>query len=150
MPLAGDPISAADINTRVGQFEGTADVVAAAYAAEAVIDTVTASVTSGRRYRVQAWFPYSGTVVGDRFLVRLRTGTTTAGTQIAYTSAEIHSITGTLPYYTELIWGEWISGTTGNVSFCTTVIRNNGTGNLSIKGATSQIRLLTVDLLNTV
>lgn len=149
MPAGGDVIYAADVNTRVGTNEATSNVAAASYASETVIDTVTANVVSGKRYQIRAFFPYFGSVAADRFLIRIRTDTTTAGTQLAYSSAQIHSVTGSLPYYTVIIIAEWTAGSTGSQSFCTTAIHNTGTGNLTILGASSQVRLLTVDLLNT-
>lgn len=149
MPNGGDIIYAADVNTRIGTSQGVSDLTAASYASETVIDTVTVNVVNGRLYKIAAFFPYSGSVAADRFLIRIRTGTTTAGTQLAYTSAEIHSVTGTFPFYTKTIIAEWTAAATGSASFCTTAIRNNGTGNLTVKGASSEIRLLSVDLLNT-
>lgn len=147
MPGAGAPVYASDINTRIGTFEGTADITAAAYATEAVLDTITVTVVNGKRYKVTYFVPYTGTVAADAFLIRLRTGTTTAGTQLTYDTAETHS-TGRV--YDLAITAEWVAAATGSQSFCTTAFRNAGTGNLTVKGASTQTRLFHVDLLNTV
>lgn len=147
MPGSGAPIYASDINTRLGTFEGTADITAAAYATEAVLDTITVTVVAGKRYKITYFVPYTGTVAADAFLVRIRTGTTTAGTQLTYDTAETHTISR---IYDLAITAEWTAAVTGSQSFCTTATRSAGTGNLTVKGASTQTRLLTVDLINTV
>lgn len=147
MPAAGSPVNASDINTRLGTTEGTADIAAAAYTTETVLDTVTVSVVNGKRYQVRYFVPYNGTVANDRFLVRIRTGTTTAGTQLTYDTAEMHTTAGV---YCLVVIAEWTASSTGSQSFCATANRSAGTGNLTVKGAASQLRMLTVDLINTV
>lgn len=144
--LAGARIPASRINARIGTFEGTADITAAPYSTEAVMDTITVSVVNGERYRISYYFPHSGSIAADRFLIRIRTGTTTGGAQLTYNTADIHSTSGV--YAIDVIV-EWVASSTGSQSFCTTAQRA-GTGNLTPKGATSQLRLLTVDLVNTV
>lgn len=146
MPGAGDPIYASDINLRKGTTEGTSDIAATSYSTEAVLDTVTVSVVSGKRYQIRAFVPYTGTVAADAFLVRIRAGTTTAGTQLVYDTAEIHTISRV---YDLVIIAEWTASSTGSQSFVTTANRSAGTGNLTVKGASSDIRLLSVDLINT-
>lgn len=144
---AGASISASRINTRLETTEGTSDIAAASYSSEAVLDTITVSVVDGERYKIQYFVPYNGSAANDRFLVRIRTGTTTAGSQLTYDTAEIHSTGG---IYCLVVIAEWTASATGSQSFCTTAARSSGTGNLTLKGATSQMRLLTVELINTV
>lgn len=147
MPGAGAPIYASDINLRLGTFEGTSDIAAASYASETVLDTLTVSVVNGKRYQVRYFVPHTGTVAADAFLIRLRLGTTTAGTQLTYDTVEVHS-TGRV--YCLVIIAEWTAAATGSQSFCTTANRSAGSGNLTVKGASTQTRLLSVDLINTV
>ncbi len=146
MPAAGDPIYASDVNTRVGTTEGTSDIAATSYSTEGVLDTVTISAVSGKRYKIQYFTPYQGSVAADRFLVRIRTGTTIAGVQLTYDTAEIHATGGV---YDLIIIAEWTASATASQSFCATANRTAGSGNLTVKGASSQTRLLTVDVVNT-
>lgn len=146
MPGSGAPVYASDINTRIGTTEATSDISAASYSSEAVLDTVTVTVVNGKRYQIRYFIPYTGTVAADGFLIRIRTGTTTAGTQLTYDTAETHS-TGRV--YCLVVIAEWTASATGSQSFCATANRSAGTGNLTAKGASTQIRLLTVDLINT-
>lgn len=147
MPAAGDPIYASDINTRVGTTEGTADIPAAAYSSETTLDTVSISAVNGKRYQIRYFVPYQGSAAADRFLIRIRTGTTSAGVQLTYDTADIHSTGGV---YDLIVIAEWTASSTAAQSFCATAARSSGAGNLTVKGASSQTRLLTVDVINTV
>jgi hypothetical protein len=103
-------------------------------------------VISGRRYHVKAYFPFSGTVAADTYLIRLREGTTTGGAQITYATGVVQALSSV---FVETPESDWVASTTGSQSFCVTVQRNIGSGTATPKGATSQTRFLIVDLIDT-
>lgn len=140
--FGGDVIYAADINCRVGITEATSDTAAAAYTTETTIDTVTVNVVNGQRYRLTAYVPFSMATANDRRLVRIRTGTTSAGVQLTYDTA-VGTVAGAV--YCVVLVVEWTASSTGAQSFCTTGGPNSGSGNVTFKGASSQIRFLSVD-----
>jgi hypothetical protein len=148
--FAGDPVLAADINEalnrRMGTFEGTSDLTATSGTTEKLCDVVTATLKAGRRYVVSVFFPGNGTVAADKFLIRLRQGSTTAGTQVSYARYTV-AATGnndqvSLSY-------DYVPGADGSVSFCTTAQRDSGTGTLTPKGAASQPRYIRIDMATT-
>jgi hypothetical protein len=143
MPGAGDPINAAEINRRKGTTSGTSDITAIT-TTETVTDTVTVSVISGRTYHIKSYFPFTGSVVADRFLIRLREDLTSAGAQITYATADVRALT---EVSVETPEADWTASATGSKSFCVTAVRSSGTGSITPKGAASQVRLLTVDLV---
>jgi hypothetical protein len=88
---AGGRIYATDVNRRVGTTTATSNGTATSGTTELVVDTVTASVVSGRRYRIKATFPHQHSVANDRFFLLIREGTTTGGTQLTYNTTFGHT-----------------------------------------------------------
>lgn len=132
---------------RVGTASGQADGSATSSTTESVYETVTVNVITGRTYHVKSYFPFVASASPARYLVRLREGTSTAGAQITYATA-IPDVT--LPGSAVLVVSpesDWSASSTGSQSFCVTVQQVTGTGALTPKGASSQPRLLTVDLI---
>jgi hypothetical protein len=139
--FAGDVIAAVDINRRVGYTSATSDGSATSGTTEQVVDTVTCTVISGRSYLVEAFFPYTGTVVADGFFVLLREGITTAGTQLTYQTATISQTVRVEAFRPAVLW---TASSTGSQSFCVCVRRNSGTGTLTPRGSGGQVRWLRV------
>jgi hypothetical protein len=108
---------------------------------ETVVDTVVWPSIAGRTYRLEAYIPWSLSVANDEFLIRMREGSTTAGGQYQYSSVRQAS-TGVFSVY---LMTEWTEVTTGNRSFSITAQRQSGTGNIVLRGAVSQPRIITVD-----
>lgn len=130
---------------RLNQTEGQSDLTATSGTTESAYDTVTVDVIEGARYHVKCYFPYFCSVAGDRFLVRLREGSGITGSQITYASAYASDNTGVFVVTPE---SDWVADFTGQQTFVVTAQRGAGTGTLTPKGATSQIRLLTVDFVD--
>lgn len=131
---------------RVGTTSGITDAAATSGTTELVINTVTVDVVQGQTYRIKCYFPFTGTTANDRFLIRLREDTTTSGAQITYATAMVFA-TGTVFVVTPE--SDWVASFTGSKAFCVTAQGVAPTGTLTAKGATSQTRSLTVDLIAT-
>jgi hypothetical protein len=140
---AGGRIYATDINRRVGTTTATTNGTATSSTTELVVDTVTASVVSGRRYRIKSTFPHQHSVANDRFFLLLREGTTTAGTQLTYNTTFGHT-TAQVDVLT--VETDWTASSTGSQSFCICARRTVGTGTLTPVGAATQPRSLIVEL----
>lgn len=148
--FAGDPVLAADVNEalnrRVGNFEGTSDLTATSGTTEKVLDTLTVTLKGSRRYLISGYMPAVGSVTSDRFLIRIRAGTTIAGSQLTYARHNVpllNSVDTSSPQC------DFVPPSDGSYSFCTTAQRDNGTGTYTAKGAASQPRYLRVDLATT-
>lgn len=148
--FAGDPVLAADINEalnrRIGTFTGISDLTATSGTTEKVCDTLTVTLKAGRTYRISVFFPGNSSVAADRFLVRLRQGTTTAGTQLSYARYGPTATGNNDQVYLDY---DYVPPSDGSYSFCTTAARDSGTGTLTPKGAASQPRYIRVDLATT-
>ena len=130
---------------RVGTTNAVTDGTATSSTTELVVNTVTVNVVEGQRYHVKSYFPYVISVANERYLIRLREGVTTAGAQITYDTAYGNPSAVVLVAKPE---SDWIAPLTGQQQFCVTA-QGQGTitGILTPKGATSQTRSLTVDLI---
>lgn len=132
-------------NRRIGTTNAVADGTATSGTTELVVNTVTVNVVAGQRYHVKSYFPYVISIANERYLIRLREGITTAGAQITYDTAYGNPNAVVLVAKPE---SDWIAPSTGQQQFCVTA-QGQGTitGTLTPKGATSQTRSLTVDLI---
>lgn len=148
----GDVIYAADFNEaanrRVGTTEGTtAPGITTSGSTEVAVDQVTATVISGRKYTVTYRLKYTATVSADRFVVRIRSGSGTGGTELEsvvwITPATLSST------LTQTIDIDWVASSTGSQTFTATVARVGGTGTLTVQGGTTGRRILKVDLVYT-
>lgn len=146
---AGDIIMAGDIakavSRRIGTIPSTTDAAATSGTTESVVDTLTVSVVAGRRYRLQSYFPFTGTVAADRFLLRLREGTTNSGVQITYATGVVAAVGAVLIETPE---ADWTAAATGTQSFSVTAARTTGTGTLTPKGSPGQPRILSLDYVD--
>lgn len=146
MPVsAGDIIRAADMNKatdqRIATTSATSDGSASSGTTEALVDTVTFTAVSGYTYKLEAYFPGAGSVALDRFLIRIREGNGTSGTQVTYWTLYA---SGTNAADVARPATDWVSGTSGSQTFSVTMQRTSGTGTLTPKGSTTQPRTLTV------
>jgi hypothetical protein len=149
MVTAGNPVLAADMNIaqleRIGQNTATTNT-ATITTTETAVDTVTVSLVSGYRYAIRWWAPALMSVAADVFYLRIREGSGTGGTQLSYSSAKAPDA-GAQVYPIE-VYAEYVASATGSQTFTGTAIRNTGTGNISLRGSSTQGRYLTVDYLS--
>jgi hypothetical protein len=144
--FGGDPILAADmnraINKKIAETVGVSD--SGSITSEAVVDTVTADLVAGRTYKIRYVCPITtSSASGDRAFVRVRTGTTTGGTQLSFAGAKADNTAAT-DSDTAIVEATFTPSSSGSQSFCGTVQRTTANGNIVAKGATSQPRFLTV------
>ena len=143
--FGGDPILAADMNralTRViAATEATSDLSAINSATNTLIDSVTAAVEAGRRYKISAYIPVilSDTASNHYILI---CEDSVSGAQLTYDTAR-HAQTARPQAY--VLWVYWTATTTGNKTFVSCTRRADGTGTITPKGATSQKRNLAVE-----
>jgi hypothetical protein len=142
--FAGDPIAASDVNLatdrRVGTLTGDTDKAAASYASETVLETVTIAAVSGRRYRIKYVWHCVATTTTNLLYVRLREGSTTAGSQLTYKQHQVPTNIDTASLEVD-----WTASATGSQTFAVTAFRQTGSTNSTFRGAPSQPRSLTVD-----
>lgn len=145
--FAGDPIAAADINLatdrRVGTLTGDTDKTAAAYTTETVVDQVTISAVSGRRYRVRYLWHVVATTTTNLLYVRIREGwasSASPGSQLVYSQHQVPT-----NIESNIIEADWTAPSTGSFTFTATAFRQSGSTNSTFRGAPSQARSLTVD-----
>lgn len=145
------PVNAADVNlalmNNVGPSTlGTADFTATSGTTEKLLDTVTVNVVSGRKYRVGYVFAWQCDTLNDRYFVRIREGSVLGGSQLAVVNmillTPINVLVPGIP--TE---AEWTASATGSQSFCATIQRGTGSGTATVRGASSQQRILSVKWL---
>lgn len=127
--------------TEVGDSDGSA-----VSTTETVVDQVTFNGVSGYTYRLRYVFHYQGSVANDRFLVRIRFGSTTAGGQISYGTAIIFAAATVLSPV--IVEAEYTAPSTGSLTFSTTVQRSSGTGTITPRGAGTQPRLFSADYVS--
>lgn len=144
--FAGDPILAADMNRALTRVIGTPTIATAAgtsitSTAEVLVDSLTVTVESGRRYKLIARVPWLATVVNDNFYLLLRE-TSISGTQLTFRNARVTQITRV--DMTDL-WVYWTAPSSGSMTFVSSCRRNDGTGNLTPQGATNGPRTLTLE-----
>lgn len=149
--IGGDDIAAGDVNlaqTRnVGPSTlGVADFTATSSTTEKLLDQITVPVVSGRKYLVRYVWAFQCDTLNDRYFVRLREGTTTAGTQIGVVNQILLTPINTLVPGMS-VEAEWTASSTGNQSFTATIARNSGAGTATVRGSSSQQRILSVSWL---
>lgn len=148
MVASGDTVASADVNLAQQRNAGpstlgVADIAANNFTAEAIIETITVPVVSGRKYRVSYMFNVLASGSGNTLYVRLRE-TNVSGVQINYVQHQpaVTPIIDSRSFYTE-----WTAASTGNQTFVATVIRNSGAATSTFKGSAGQPRILSVEWL---
>lgn len=125
-----------DLNQAKGVVAGKrwpstgASAIGAGIAAETATNLETGSFTyeANRRYRINAYFQYLGTVTGEVFQLKIRE-TNVAGLQLA--NVVIH-ITSSLYGYTTMFHAEYITTSAVTKNIVLTALRITGGGTLSI------------------
>jgi len=115
----------------------------ASFTSETLINSVTASLVSGKTYRVKWMVDVASTVAGDLARVRLRQDSV-AGTEMQLVNRLLH---GTTTDYQAVLEAEYTAGSTGNKTFVGTVTRQFGTGNLACNANANQPQYLYVDYI---
>lgn len=138
---AGQRLTAEILNEREATTVATTDS-STFTTTETVADSVTASLVSGRIYRVRWSGGGVSTVAGDILLVRLREDSVT-GTVLCERNFYIAS-TSSGGFGSE-IEAEYTAVSTGSKTFVIAGVRNGGTGTLHIDGASTRPRYLYVD-----
>jgi hypothetical protein len=138
--FAGDPPDVADINRRAGTTLAVTNFGAAVAAVETVIDTVVASVISGRGYDVEWKMRYVATA-GDTYVIRIREDSL-AGVEVD----SLVFVAQTSGGYTATAQCgmDWPSPITGNKTFVGTLQRLTGAGNMTPQGGSTFKRRLKV------
>lgn len=149
MVASGDTVASADVNLAQQRnagpsILGTSDLASAAYATEAIVETITVPVVAGRKYRVSYTVHLVPvTTAGIPLYIKLH-DTNASGLQITYIQ---HATTSTTFIDTRYLYGEWTATTTGNQVFVATVTRISGSTNTILKGSAGQPRILSVEWL---
>lgn len=101
---------------------------------ETELRTVTASLVSGRRYRIS----YEGRIYSNASnqpaVIRIRLGSGTGGTEIGGSQQYVFNTSG-VGYGPYPVVAEWVATSTGSQTFALTGIRNGGTGTLVMQGS---------------
>lgn len=151
MPSPGSPVTASEVNLALQHNAGpstlgTTDFTATSGTTEKTLDTITVPVVAGRKYRVRYVFAWQADTLNARYFVRIKEGTTTAGAQLAVVNmillTPVNTLVPGIP-----VEAEWTAPTTGNQSFVATIQQNSGSGTATVRGASSQPRILSVSWL---
>jgi hypothetical protein len=126
----------------VGFDDSTSNASATSGTTELIVDTVVASLVSGRRYKIEWVLSFSGSVDNDIFFLLLRAGTTTSDTQLKFNSVEIGN------QFAAVLVAYFTAGSTGNQTFIGTARRSSGTGTLTAAGAANNPRYITVERMD--
>lgn len=148
----GDTILAADNNdleNRIAAIEGrltttsaTANAAATSGTTELAIDQVTATLVNGKVYKCTWTLNWTGTVAADQFEVRQRFGAGIAGTVITSRTVAINSQFGmdVISFFT--------AGSSGALTVQGTVQRTSGTGTMTVTGAATKPRYITIERMS--
>ena len=126
----------------VGLTTATSNASATSGTTELVVDQVTFTAVSGRRYRIRWNLSFSGTVTDDLFFLLLRAGSTVADTQLKFCTVEINNQRDAI---VETIW---TAGSSGSQTISATARRSSGTGTLTASGAATNPRQLSVERMD--
>lgn len=143
------PVALVGTTRRVGTTNAVSDGTATSGTTELVVNTVTVNVVEGQTYHVKCYFPFVCSASPARYLIRLREGVSAAGAQITYATAIPDVTTPASAVLVVTPESDWMASSTGQQQFCVTAQQASGTGTLTPKGASSQTRSITVDLIAT-
>lgn len=108
---------------------------------EVVTDTVTASLVSGRTYKVTSFQALASSVAADTITMRIREDSLT-GTQL---QAMRFTITATGTTWLAVLVADYVAVATGSKSFVNTSVRATGTGNCSNNASATAPNFLIVE-----
>lgn len=121
----------------------TRDTSSAAFTAETVTDTVTASLIEGRTYTVNSFTLARSTVAADRDLVRVREDSI-SGTLLRSFNIFIQATGADFGFYSEVLY---TAVATGDKTFVLSGARASGTGNITHTAGTSNPVYLYVEFV---
>jgi hypothetical protein len=124
---SGDKLQNWQIAQRVATTIVSADATAGTYVAETVLATITATLTSGRRYAVRGMGRCSTNVSGDSALYRVREDNVT-GFQTALNRVWMDADSAGIGCE---MYGEYTAASNLSKTWVLTVIRRTGTGTLT-------------------
>lgn len=103
---------------------------------EAVIDSVTAALVAGRKYRV-VWTPgVLSSTAADTAFVRLREDSLT-GTQMNILRVSLPATGGAGSRFPATIEAPYVAAATGSKTFVGTLVRASGAGNITVQAAST-------------
>lgn len=114
---------------------------------ETKIDTVVASLVSGRIYRITWDTGLLSSVAGDSGFVRIREDDGITGTQLQLMRINIANTGGSGSRWPARIEAEYTAASTGSKTFSATLIRATGTGNVTTQAAATYPAYLYVDYI---
>lgn len=144
MPDAGDIITLPLPGTRLATTRAEAD--SATFTAETLIDSVTASLISGRRYRVRWVVSMQSSVNNDTMNARIREDDLVGNQLVVRRELSSINTAGSGPDCS--LETEFTAAATGDKTFVGTGARSAGTGNITAEGNAQFPRLLYVDYLS--
>jgi hypothetical protein len=130
------------IEGRLAVTTATSNASATSGTTELIVDQVTISAVSGKRYKIEWVVPFSGTVADDRFFLLLRAGATVSDTQLKFVTVEINN------QFDAVVTTFWTAGSTASQTFSATARRSAGTGTLTAAGSATNPRHLTVERMS--
>lgn len=130
------------LNRRIATLTGDTDITAASYASEAVVENVSASVVSGRTYRIRYITHAQAVTTTNTLLTRIRAGASAglSGVQITYRNLVLP--TG---IDSSIIEADYTASVTGTIFFQVTAARTAGSTNSQFRGSAGQPRSLIVE-----
>lgn len=132
----------ARVSNRMATTIRTTD--SSAVSAETQIDTVTASLVSGRIYKVTWDIAYTSSVAADSMFARIREDSV-SGTQLTLRRGDIRLTNGAGSGWSLHLEAEYTAVSTGNKTFSGTIARASGTGNVNVVAAATLPAYLYVD-----
>jgi hypothetical protein len=145
MPAAGETIIAGRVpgeriatTTRTSNSSGVTTT-------ETVVDSVTASLVSGRTYKVR-WFGQVFSTVADGYVrLRIREDNVT-GTEVDQRQQETNIAASQA--FPVILEGEYTAAATASKTFVATIIRQVGTGTVTAQAGSANPTRLTVDYVS--
>lgn len=109
---------------------------------ELIVDQVTITPVSGKRYRIMWSLSFTGTVTDDRFFLILRAGATVSDTQLKFATVEINN------QFDAVVIAYWTAPSGASQTFSATARRTTGTGTFTASGAATNPRHLSVEQMD--
>ena len=114
---------------------------------ETQIMSVTASVVTGRIYRLRFVGRLSTTTAGDQGVARLRE-TNTSGTELQSAVVDSTNTSGTLGTNPLLMEVEWTASSTGSQTWIASAFRNSGSGTWHMEAGSNRPNYLYLDYIS--
>jgi hypothetical protein len=132
MVAAGETIKASRVPRLLDRDSLTA-TTANVTSVETVVMTVTADLIAGQTYKIITWGRYDVSVNGDDPFIRIKEDGT-SGTQL---QGDVWDIPDQAHAWSKTLTGFYTAASDETKSFVHTIVRNTGTGNLTIAASSS-------------